>query len=50
MVCVYECNIVTVSIPVVYIVCLVWVNAPYVYSCDRQRGVVSTNIYVCPPF
>lgn len=49
---VYEYNIVNVSIPVVYTVCMfVWVSLLYIYSCDRC-GAVSVNVYVClyPPF
>lgn len=35
-VCVYECNIASVSIPEVCIVCIGWVSLPYVFSCDRH--------------
>lgn len=37
---VYECNIVSVGIPVVYTVCMfVWVNLPCLYIRDRHVGL-----------
>lgn len=45
--CVYEYNIVSVCIPVIYTVCMfVWVSLLYIYSSGRC-GAVSVNVYVC---